>query len=232
MVGRLLSLVPIFSLVLAGCASVTPVSPKYELVERPALNELATANIGDTVIEKGVRYTYDAIDLVSPLSKAPGLYVGYDIPPQTLAAVYEDNKHIYYQANRIVLRDMLLGVVAGGGGICIERADPSNIKVYVQPGQCNLEAKPAPIVEFTTAAAETSPSFVQELIYNGRVGSFVKFMYREFANDLARSAFTQEVQYDLDEGSEIGFKDARIEIVAATNTELQYRVIQSFPDQD
>jgi hypothetical protein len=66
------------------------------------------------------------------------------------------------------------------------------------------------------------------LIYNGRAGDQVKMLYREFTDDLIRGDFSQEVQYDLREGAEIGFKGARIVIVEATNQKLRYHVARSF----
>jgi len=45
-----------------------------------------------------------------------------------------------------------------------------------------------------------------------------------------RQPFSQEVLYDLSEGNIIGFKGARIEIIEATNFNLKYKVIKSFPE--
>jgi hypothetical protein len=44
-----------------------------------------------------------------------------------------------------------------------------------------------------------------------------------------RSAFSQDVQYDLGEGKVVGFKSAGIEIIDATNTAITYRVLAHFP---
>ncbi len=74
------------------------------------------------------------------------------------------------------------------------------------------------------------PNFRQELIYGGRVGDQIKLTYREFAGELARTAFSQDVQYDLTTDKTIGFKGVRIEVISATNTKLEYRVLKSFPD--
>jgi len=76
----------------------------------------------------------------------------------------------------------------------------------------------------------SQPSFKQELIYNGKSGSTLKFMYREFSKDLARPSFSQEVNYDLAESNIVGFKGARIEILNATNTKIEYKVLKSFPN--
>jgi hypothetical protein len=74
-------------------------------------------------------------------------------------------------------------------------------------------------------------SFQQELIYNGRSGDTLKFLYREISDNYLRNAFTQDVQYDLRDGKILGFKGARIEIIEANNRFLKYRVIASFPEQ-
>ena len=71
-----------------------------------------------------------------------------------------------------------------------------------------------------------APNIRKEFIYNGRIDNYVKFTYREFsAGGIARDAFTQDVQYDLNEGNVIGFKGSRIEILKATNRVITYRVL-------
>lgn len=70
--------------------------------------------------------------------------------------------------------------------------------------------------------------FKKVFIYNGKAGSIIKFSYREFINDMARPAFTQELQYDLNEGKIIGFKGMRIEILNTSNIEIEYKVLSEF----
>ena len=70
--------------------------------------------------------------------------------------------------------------------------------------------------------------FNQYLIYNGRSGNSVKFLYREFLGDLNRVSFQQEVSYDLNIGEIIGFKGARFKIIEANNVQLKYQVIETF----
>ena len=70
--------------------------------------------------------------------------------------------------------------------------------------------------------------FKQEFIFNGKVGSSLKFIYREYVNDMARPAFNQELQYDLNESNIIGFKGLRLEVVNATNTNIDYKILSSF----
>ncbi len=215
---------------LTGCMSVAPTTPKLTIVDYPPLQAATTVNLGDTVVKKGKRYTYDGIMLITPISKNPGLQMGYEIPAQKLAATYEDKNFVYYRANRMVQKDLMLGTTPSAGGICISKKDPTKILVYLQTSACVLKVKEGVVIEPTTVVAETSPGFVQELIYNGRVGDNVKFLYREFSQDIARPAFTQEIQYDLQDDEIIGFKNVRIRIIEADNTKLTYQVLSSFPD--
>jgi hypothetical protein len=76
----------------------------------------------------------------------------------------------------------------------------------------------------------------EELIYSGKSGQTLKAIYREFIGDFVGStydnsgwgikqAFTQELQYDLDSSSIIGFRSLQIEIVEATNSSITFKVI-------
>ncbi len=76
----------------------------------------------------------------------------------------------------------------------------------------------------------------EELIYSGKSGQTLKAIYREFIGDFVGSpygnsgwrikqGFTQELQYDLDSSSIIGFRSLQIEIVEATNSSITFKVI-------
>lgn len=81
-------------------------------------------------------------------------------------------------------------------------------------------------LEYTksTSVDPQSLFFKQEFIFNGKSGNSLKFTYREYADNTARPAFAQDLQYDLSEGREIGFKDMLIEVIEATNTYIKYKV--------
>jgi len=66
------------------------------------------------------------------------------------------------------------------------------------------------------------------LIYSGKVGNKINVAYREFSNNLARPAFNNTVQYDLDESNIIGYKGARIEVIEATNEYIKFKVLLNF----
>jgi hypothetical protein len=67
-------------------------------------------------------------------------------------------------------------------------------------------------------------SFKQELLYNGRTGTTVRFTYREYKDDFARPAFFQDLTYDLNESKTIGFRGMLIDILEASNSTIRYIV--------
>ena len=68
--------------------------------------------------------------------------------------------------------------------------------------------------------------FRKELIYSGVAQGTISLEYREFADDMARPAFSQTLRYDLNEGRTIGFRGARFEILEANNISVRYRVLR------
>ena len=77
-----------------------------------------------------------------------------------------------------------------------------------------------------------SDGFKYELIYEGRDRDSIRLSYREFLRDLARPAFQQEVVYTLNPqgATQVSFKSVRLEILAADNNGLRYRLLHGFTD--
>lgn len=74
--------------------------------------------------------------------------------------------------------------------------------------------------------ASDASGFRRELVYSGVAQGVVTMSYREFANDFARPAFTQELRYDLAAGQDIGFRGARLQIIQAGNITVRYRLLK------
>jgi hypothetical protein len=215
---------------LAACASTEGVSARVELVDRPPLNTEAQAELGDTIVEKGRFTTLDGLALHNMLVWGDGVLLKkYTISPGTLRARQQDASFVYYFSDRMTVYDAMLGTAPLTGGLCVKKADKSYIRLFAVPGICRFTPKPLPSVDEVRVTDVDEPGFRQELIYNGRSVDMVKFLYREFSGDSVRPAFTQDIQYDLKDSSTIGFKGVRIEILNATNTKLNYRVLASFP---
>jgi hypothetical protein len=63
-----------------------------------------------------------------------------------------------------------------------------------------------------------------ELLYTGRSGTVIHLLYREYADDIARAAFSQALTYDLALGNVIAFDRFQIRIVDATNQQIAFVV--------
>ncbi|MDP8238573.1 MAG: hypothetical protein P9X24_05755 [Candidatus Hatepunaea meridiana] len=73
--------------------------------------------------------------------------------------------------------------------------------------------------------SRSNRSFRSQIIYSGLTGNTIKAVYREFSNYYARPAFSQELQYNLDESKMITYRSIKIEIIKATNSYLEFRVV-------
>ena len=83
-------------------------------------------------------------------------------------------------------------------------------------------------VEFRNNVYKTvRASSKSELIYSGKAGNVIKIVYREYSNDYARPAFSQELQYDLSETKTLKFRKTTIQVIAATNQEITFKVLES-----
>lgn len=77
--------------------------------------------------------------------------------------------------------------------------------------------------------APADDSFKYEILYQGVSRNTLKLAYREYIKDMARPAFYQDVTYDLEvKPTTISFRTVRIEISAADNNKITYRVLSSF----
>lgn len=81
----------------------------------------------------------------------------------------------------------------------------------------------------TSKIVEVKSGIQRTIEYAGKNGNLVKFVYSEFMDNLARDAFTREFSIDLNEDNVVAFKGAVLEIIKATNSTIEYKVIRNFP---
>lgn len=76
---------------------------------------------------------------------------------------------------------------------------------------------------------EYSRDFVRkELLYAGKAGNTIEVSYREFRGGLAAPAFFQSIKYDLNESKIVRFQNFKIEILAADNQGIIYKVLSDY----
>lgn len=218
----------IFSLLiisfLSGCVSQLPVTRNVKNVVEPELNAIKTQELGNTLIQFYTATTMQSIEIPQKWSTRKGLF---DMPPQILAPISRsDTVSKYWVPISIPNASIIFR------NVCFDSRDSSifNVSGF---DTCDLGVKAisnsGPIrVQPAEYVDVTQPYFKQELIYNGRINTNLKFMYRELSGNYMRAPFTQEIQYDLKEGNIIGFKGARLEIIESSNSSITYKVLKMF----
>ncbi len=193
--------------------------------------------MGDTLVSKDILQVYrkKGLELKERVTDgASGRE--YIMEPHNLPFEKKDRKgNKYYQADgrHYYVRDKMFGggtIPQNGEYLVVDRKGNFSMTGYYDltaPGKLTNQR---PKHRIGTLYDKDSQSFSQQLIYNGKVGSNIRIIYREFSGSMIRSSFDQELQYDLSESKTIGFRKLRIEVLSATNTEIKYKVIKHFPD--
>lgn len=217
-----LVLTSVVSLFMVGCATPSyNYAPTTQEINKPPIGVVSVASIGDHMLTQGVMIQQEAIYISEPVKIR-----GYELTNGYFAKQGDDAKYEHYK-------------ISGGidGGTVIKGA------LYDQPASLVVRKEDNALCVMTAlvvASCNNVPferknwssasknSFQQTLIYNGKVGDKINIGYREFSSDTARPAFNNDVEYDLSQSKQIGYKGALIDILEANNQQIKYRVVNSF----
>lgn len=213
----------LFVVGVSGCAS-TPYNytPESEYIISPPIGEVATARLGDSLLEEG-----DLIKSDSLRVRSEGSVALYKVLPGNYVKVGERDGYEYYKqpAGAHLILTWPARHHASNATLKVDSAQDEEICV-VRPG--DLEVCSDLSFERKTSVDISPEGLRKTLIYSGRVGDRLKVGYREFSNNMARSAFSNEVEYDLSEEKTIGYSGAELEVIEASNTSITYRVLSGF----
>lgn len=208
---------------LVGCTA-----PKYNYqavsqnISKPPINSVNEAYVGDKMLTQGVFTEREAYFI--PEAKKKFLFT---MPKGFYLKTGEDGKGNYYQA----VNNIPDGAIIPGGGIQSILVTPQNdlcfIDIYFNK-VCHFKD----IGEKRKISVANDNSFQQTLIYSGKVGNKINIGYREFSSSMARPAFNNDVEYDLNESKTIGYKGALLEVIDANNQSIKYKVLKNFNKVD
>lgn len=215
---------------LAGCATTQTLPPIVESVNRPALHAVAVVEVGEAALETGRQRIQSGLVLANELSWGDGiLFRRFTVSPGRLRARLKDGRFTYYFSDAMTARDPLLGSAPyASGGLCRANDGSGPVRGFIAPGRCVLNWSAEPQVVDVRIAEPNAAGRRQELIYHGRTGDSVRFLYRETTDDGPPA--TQAVAYDLGEGGIIGFRGARLEVLEADGLRLRYRLLAAFAE--
>lgn len=222
-------------LTFAGCAG-PPLQRGYSgeatVVIIPELNSEANAEIGQTIISKANVTKIPAIVVLRNVSEVFALLTTIKIQAGTLPLFATNASGKFYRdANATYTMNALLiptvrSAHAAGIYVPDDKSQPAVIADFPELIR-SYGNTPVTDIKQTTIEKWGVDSFKRELVYSGVSQNTISILYREFSDNMARPAFSQELKYDLSLGKEIGFKGARFEIVKASNTGITYKVLKA-----
>lgn len=197
----------------------TFIGPNSVSIKIPEINSINEVEIGNPVISRDTGYKYNAIRITKK----------YLIKTGSILKELKEGD-FFINDGYTEEYDLYSNIDGQTYGIAIPKKT-GTFKVFTKYNGVVTFSKDnitADFEENLQTPALQKKNVLQEFIYNGKVNNAVKFTYREYVNDLARPAFTQDLQYDLNDGLVIGFKGLRIEIISVTNSKIKYKVLSNF----
>lgn len=216
----------VFPFLLVGCVtpSYNATSRITELTSRPEIGKLTTVGVGEQMLYQG-NTSEDEILVVKSL---------------TTASLYKIPSGEYKKTGNNEKGDFFSPVSNTGASISKSFiADPFQVLMVSKENElCVITVFSArvcsknPDFAIKKVSSVRDNAFQQTLIYSGKVGNKINIGYREYSSNLARPAFNNDVEYDLNESKEIGYKGALLQIVNATNRDITYKVLKNFNKVD
>jgi hypothetical protein len=199
--------------------------PEKQRISFPEIGKVVTVNVGDEMLRQGIYSEIDAIKLSSSIKI--GTIGTYTLGPGIYDKKGENRTDEFYMpAEGSSGGSVIKGAISDPWQAVIYAKDQDEIGIVTIFGVAAKD--PAVGVQKIKRPSLADDSFQQTLIYSGKIGSKVKLGYREFSNSVARPAYNNDVDYDLNESKLVGYKGARIEILEASNQSITYKVISNF----
>jgi len=222
-----ISLFIILTLSIIGCASQpVPLTQNTRQSSEPKIGIITQKYIGDTLLLQGNIITYPAIEVLQEVKGVVGLR-GNIVKGIYIATHTEGSDTFFLPDPNDTKMNNLIGI------FFLVKTKKNEVKMaYRNTGAAGGIFKPTTLspesYRMTEASIESPSNFQQTLIYTGKEGNIIKMTYREYSGNLARPAFTIDVSYDLNDSNIIAFREARLEIIEATNMLIKYKVIKNF----
>lgn len=216
---------------MTGCAvgpAVQSTSAERKVVIIPGIGVESNAEVGQTIISKAFLATSEAIRIQEPASEVVNYPGTTTIPAGIHPLIARTDGGKLYSAGNGTYSMMGTSVPSVGSAIFVPENKSLPAVVYHSTAMGYMTGKkPIVGIEYTTSDKWSEGSFKRELVYSGVSQNTITILYREYQENIARPAFSQELKYDLAQGKTIGYKGARFEVLKATNTDIVYKVVKA-----
>lgn len=223
-----LTLYLLFLTVLLGCLASVPInylSYTKRLFTNYNTGQLVSCSVGDPIFQAEYSPVLDAYEVL------------FDYQPPT-KGITGDAQPQMEQGDRYTA--IALDPEAGNSILLRpENASGNPMLIHIFPdGRINkgwvysqgLKAAQGDWISKPLFVKSSDPSrgqraFKCQIIFSGLSGNTIKAVYREFVDDYARPAFSQDLQYNLDESKEIAYKTVKIQVIKVSNSSIDFKVI-------
>lgn len=213
-----------------GCSSMRSVESytpqvhfKNEKIQNYKLGEVQTAYVGENIIERGdVTYVETVANrYVSDLNLDNCIKYG-SIHPVLYKDSNDGSLYVQHCAQNIGIK------ISKEGVLMDEYFYYYNIGGWQNNLMGSLGAKKGTKLFHpeNNNVKTDEKSFRFLIIYTGLGDKHIRTTYKEFSNDMARPAFSQDFVYDLTESDIIRLKKIKIKVLEANNEMLTYVVLE------
>ena len=219
--SKLLNSIAVASvLAVSGCASVQPQQATYQTGKFPEIGTRTTVAVGQVMISKYDYLSQSGATLRDQVSGSfwmsrSGLTAG-----AKLVGAVSSGELVYCQPPARLGAPCLKDTNSDGR---FDYAYTMNAYGFLVNG---VEIEPA---SYRAGDQAIKDGFKYELIYQGNDNGVVRIAYREYTENLARPAFSQDLTYTLElSGTQVRFRDVSAVIHAADNNQIEYTVGSGF----
>lgn len=206
---------------LTGCASIQTAPAKRQVGSFPEIGKTQTVSTGQVMVAK---YDYLSLGVATLLAKVDqSRWYGRTAVQagEKLTPAISDGQQIF------CFPGFSLGAacfVDSNGSGSFDAAYTVNIYGYLTNKD---RIPPAP---YRIADQSIKDGFKYELLYEGVDNGVVRVAYREYTENVARPAFSQDLTYTLAANgpTQIKFREVSIKVLHADNTSIEYTVENGF----
>lgn len=204
-------------------------SSAHRLVKAPPVGATRTASAGEPIFSAEdtlVSSTTERKIRLNQKIKIGNLMKGVIIIP-------EDSDFVERSDGGAIIACTKLNMLFGKNKPCLYDATGDGVFDQVSFGKDEAPKpldKPAPYtVSVSTQTDNLSPKFRSVVTYSGSNGSSILLSYREFSNDMARPAFSEELQVPIgkDFPQRVRFKGVTIQINKIDGMGMNYTILES-----
>jgi len=225
------------SILLIGCANRVdaPYEPRPKSTTEwrilPAAGEINTVKVGETMYRGMYRTSLQHLTAsTEKVARGTGESLALYVPAHTSGPLLKTpDKGL----NSLCVPGAFKNTSFAGDVCLVDQAGSGVFDTATQMGYDRTFTLNNPIpykVETVVKTTDGMPAVQNAVLYQGTSKGAIHISFREFSNDLARPAFTQDIAYDLskDGTAVIGFKGLTINVVKATPTDITYTIVQDF----